>query len=135
MSGNKIYNTLLGINSKTDIDVQSQPFNKNMVVNNTGGYVFQQDNFSRLRRWLILGSENNSYYTSAQKSTTKNVKCLQDCIKSNYKQTVDLIVQVSKEGLAPKNDQCVLALALVTSSGNGEASAYALSKLPDIAVS
>jgi len=132
MSGNKIYNTLLGINSKTAIDVQSQPFNKNMVVNNTGGYVFQQDNFSRLRRWLILGSENNSYYTSAQKSTTKNVKCLQDCIKSNYKQTVDLIVQVSKEGLAPKNDQCVLALALVTSSGNGEASAYALSKLRDV---
>ena len=132
MSGNAIYNNLLGINNKNPASIQTKPFNKNMVVNNTGGMVFAQDNFSRLRRWLILGSEKNGYYVSAKDNTVKNVQCLQDCIKENYKDTVDLIAQVSKDGIAPKNDQCVLALALVTCAGNVEATKYALSKLREV---
>lgn len=128
------YNSLLGIqNKKTPVSVDVKPSRKQeMVVNNTGGFVFQQDNFSRLHRWLILGSEKNGYYVNAAKNTQQNVKCLEDCIKDNFQATVDMIVQISKDGIAPKNDPCVLALALVASSSNDEASSYALSKLKEV---
>ncbi len=34
----------------------------NQVKNDAGGYVYAVDNFTRLHRFLILGSEGGSYY-------------------------------------------------------------------------
>lgn len=83
-----------------------------MVANNTGGMVFQLDNWSRLRRFLILGAEGNTYYSSERKQITENVGVIKSCMAENPLRVVEEITKVSVDGVAPKNDPAILALAL-----------------------
>src|SRR5262245_34948535 len=42
---------------------QSEPIpGSNQVPNNAGGHAFAVDNWTRLDRFLVLGTENGSYY-------------------------------------------------------------------------
>ena len=51
---------------------QSQPIpGKTMVANSAGGYSFPVDQWERLNRFLILGSEGGSYYASQQALTVE----------------------------------------------------------------
>lgn len=101
---------------------QSQPvFGSNQVKNNAGGYVFQIDNWSRLNRFLILGSEGGTYYASEHKLTVDNAKAVLECIKEDGVRTVNTIVEISHSGRAPKNDPAIFALALVAKHGNDDA--------------
>ena len=82
------------------------------VQNNAGGYVFELDKWARLRRFLILGSDSATYYQNARDLTRENALCVIDCWKEDARRTADLITKVSHEGLAPKNDPAIFALAL-----------------------
>ena len=49
---------------------QSEPiFGRSMVQNAAGGFVFEIDDWQRLRRFLILGAEGGTYYASERKLT------------------------------------------------------------------
>lgn len=113
---------------------QSQPgFNQSdMIQNNAGGYVFQLDKWQRLNRFLILGVESNNYYVSAKKLAIENADNLLSCITEDGKRVVDEIVRVSSEGLAPKNDPAIFALALCASFGDADIRQYAFSMLPEV---
>ena len=91
---------------------QSQPLNKRQVENNAGGFVFQIDKWSRLDRFLVLGSDSPTYYQKAQDLTKQNAACVIECFNSNVIRTIDVIVSVSEEGRAPKNDAAIFAMAL-----------------------
>lgn len=93
---------------------QSQPlFGKKQVKNNAGGYVYSIDNFSQLRRFLILGNQGGSYYCSEQKMTLENAKCIQDCAANNLQKTLDIIVSIAMGNIAPKKDPSIFALAVL----------------------
>lgn len=113
---------------------QSQPgFNQSdMIQNNAGGYVFQLDKWQRLNRFLILGTESNTYYVSAKSLSIENTKNLLDCIKENGKKVVDEIVRISSEGLAPKKDAAIFALALCASFGETDVRQYAFNALSKV---
>lgn len=83
-----------------------------MVKNDAGGYSFKNDHWSTLRRFLIIGTEANTYYVSSKTLSEKNVSNLKKCLKENGKRFVDLVAYVSNEGLAPKNDPAIFALAV-----------------------
>ncbi len=106
---------------------------EDQVVNNAGGYVFKLDPFKVLDRFLILGSEGNTYYCSEQKMVMANAKNVLSCVKMDGCRVVDRIVEISGYGRAPKNDPALFALAICASFGDSETKSYALDRLPAVA--
>ncbi len=112
---------------------QSQAvFGLNQVKNDAGGFVFKITNWNRLNRFLILGCEGGTYYASENKISVDNAKCVLDCVKEDGKRTVDVIVDISYNGRAPKNDPAIFALALVLKYGDDKTRIYAYQNLSKV---
>lgn len=95
---------------------QSQPIpGKTMVRGGAGGYVFAVDDWIRLDRFLILGSDAPTYYASARELTKENAEAVVRCLKEDGQYVVNRIVEISEGGRAPKNDPALFALALAAS--------------------
>src|SRR5579862_1116700 len=94
---------------------QSEPIEgAGQVQNSAGGYAFAVDDWKRLRRFLILGSEGGSYYATERTLSLENAKCVERCVAADGLRAVKEIVEVSDRGLAPKNDPAIFALALAS---------------------
>lgn len=107
---------------------------KGQRKNNGGGYSFVlTDQLQRAQRFLILGSEG-SFYQTGQKMTEQSAKVIRELAESELSGAlVDLIVEISTQGRAPKQQPALFALAIASSFGTTEAKQYALSKLPAVA--
>jgi 60 kDa SS-A/Ro ribonucleoprotein len=105
---------------------------KEMIQTAGGGYVFQVGDIERLRRFLILGNEGGTYYASESKLTRKNAQCVLRALAHDGKVVVDMAVDISDKGLAPKNDPAIFVLALASVDSNAEVRKYALAALPKI---
>ena len=103
------------------------------LKNSDAGYAWPVDDWTRLRRFLILGSEGGSYYASEWKLTRENVEAVERAVHADGKRAVAEIVAVSREGRAPKNDPALYALALAAGLGNEETRKAALEALPQVA--
>lgn len=90
------------------------------VKNSAGGYSFEVDIWTRLDRFLILGSEGGSYYATEKSLTVENAKSIQKCIDADGKRLVARVVEISDSGRAPKNDPAIFALAMAAKLGNDE---------------
>jgi 60 kDa SS-A/Ro ribonucleoprotein len=113
---------------------QSEPLpGKPQVKNSAGGFVFQVTNWTRLERFLCLGAEGGSYYATERDLTKTNIDGLKAALAEDGKKFVDTVAQISHAGRAPKNDPALFALALAVADKRKDVSAYALSKLPDVA--
>lgn len=106
-----------------------------MKKNNAGGMTFTVTPFQMLERFLILGSDKPSYYASAKKLTLDNSDNIRECLRLDWRKTIDTIVDVSVTGRAPKNDPALFALAVAASPnlGSQDAAQYALSQLSKVA--
>lgn len=94
---------------------QTEPVpGKPTVANNAGGYSFAVDDWKRLERFLILGSEGGTYYVAERKLTQDNAACVLRCIKEDTLRAVKIIADISDAGRAPKNDPAIFAYALAT---------------------
>ncbi len=110
---------------------QSQPIpGSGQTQNSAGGYAWPVDAWAQLERFLILGSEDGTYYTGARKLTAENAKNVIACLVIDGKRVVKRIAEVSRKGQAPKNDPAIFALALAASYGDDESRAAALAALP-----
>jgi 60 kDa SS-A/Ro ribonucleoprotein len=103
------------------------------VKNSAVGHSWPVDQWTRLRRFLILGSEGGSYYASEWKLTRENVKAVEQAVRADGKRAVAEIVAVSREGRAPKNDPALYALAVAAGLGDEETRKAALEALPQVA--
>ncbi len=103
------------------------------IKNAAGGYTFELKDLDRVKRFLILGAETN-FYTPGAKLAKENADTIQRVIstKEGARAVVDLIVDYSTNGRAPKQDAGLFALALASSPDSADA-AYALSKLNAVA--
>jgi 60 kDa SS-A/Ro ribonucleoprotein len=104
-----------------------------MVPNSEGGYVWPVDDWVRLDRFLVLGSEGGSYYASEQKLTKENAEAVIRCIHSNGRSVVRRVVEISQEGRAPKNDPALFVLALCAGLGDADTRRLAFTELPKVA--
>jgi 60 kDa SS-A/Ro ribonucleoprotein len=130
----KTYITSSGASPKST--PQTQPIlgrEQDMTQNAAGGYSFAIDRWSRLTRFLILGSEGGTYYSKEQKLTQQNATNLVACIKADALRVVNEIVAVSDAGRAPKNTPALFALGLVASMGDEAGKRAALAALPKVA--
>lgn len=102
------------------------------VANSAGGYSYALDDFGRLERFLILGTEGGSYYAGQRQLTIENVDVIRRCLVADGTRTIATIVDVSKAGRAPKNDPAILALAVAAAEGDADARARALAAIPAV---
>lgn len=100
--------------------------------NSAGGYAWAVDDWTRLDRFLVLGSEGGSYYATERALTMENALAVLRCIAADGEQVVRRIVEVSEAGRAPKNDPAIFALALVASRGDLAARRAAMAALPRV---
>ncbi|MHA1720092.1 MAG: TROVE domain-containing protein [Promethearchaeota archaeon] len=122
----------------TTFSTQKTPQNesvpgKNMIKNSAGGFVFKVDDWDRLDRFLILGSEGGTYYIKERILTRENAECVIRCINKDGIRTVERIVEISQSGRAPKNDPALFALAMCAGIGDLKTRKKALDHLPDVA--
>lgn len=83
------------------------------VENNTGGFVYEVTPKARLERFLILGTDGGTYYATENDITKQNVDWLIAQIKSDPELVLDVVLDVSKNGRAYKQDPAILAMALL----------------------
>ena len=102
---------------------------KNMVPNRGGGFCFVIGDFQRLERFLILGHEGGTYYATQKSLTFETVDCIDRCLILDQAATVQMIVDVSVSGRAPKNDPAIFALAYVASKRGTVGATLALQNL------
>lgn len=101
------------------------------VQNNAGGYAFEIDQWKRLQRFLVLGTEGGTYYQSEMAVTEENYDSLLLCLKDDGRKAVDQIVGISQAGRAVKNSPAIFALAIASAEKfNPYAHEYALASLP-----
>lgn len=112
---------------------QSVPADSRQVQNSAGGFTFQLDPEARLRRFLILGSDGATYYTSAADLTKDNAAVILDMARGDTRRLVDVLLEISMAGRAPKQNPILFALAAAVSLGDDAGRRYALDALPQIA--
>ncbi|HMA42501.1 MAG TPA: TROVE domain-containing protein, partial [Gemmatimonadales bacterium] len=105
----------------------------NQVPNSAGGYVWPVDRWTRLDRFLILGSEGGTYYIRERELTVENAQAVVECVALDGPRVVRRILEVSTAGRAPKNDPALFALAIAAGLGNAETKAAVWAALPQVA--
>jgi len=103
------------------------------VANDAGGHAWAVDVWTRLRRFLILGSEGGSYYAVQSTLTRENALAVEQAVREDGVRAVDEIMRISRAGRAPKNGPALYALALAAGLGDEATRKAALAALPQVA--
>ena len=111
---------------------QSEPL-PGMVPNSAGGHAYPVDDMTRLRRFLILGSEGGSYYANERKLTLENAAAVKRCIENDGPKAVYEIAYISRHGRAPKVGPPLFALAMAATYGHLGTRALAFGYLSQMA--
>jgi 60 kDa SS-A/Ro ribonucleoprotein len=102
------------------------------VPNAAGGYTWQLDDWARLDRFLVLGSEGGTYYVGERALTRDNASVVERCLAADGVRTIDRIVAISRSGRAPKNDPAIFSLAMAAKLGDEPTRRAAYSALASV---
>jgi 60 kDa SS-A/Ro ribonucleoprotein len=112
---------------------QAEPIpGADQVPNSAGGFAWAIDDWTRLRRFLILGGEGGSYYAGERELTRENADAVVRCLKLDGARTVAEIVAVSRDARAPKSEPSLFALAACAGLGDEATRRTALDALPAV---
>ena len=100
------------------------------VPNSAGGFAWPVTDQVRLDRFLILGSEGGSYYSTERALTLDNAEAVLRAIEADGPAVVQRVVEISEAGRAPKNDPAIFVLALAASRGDEATRRAAFEALP-----
>jgi 60 kDa SS-A/Ro ribonucleoprotein len=103
------------------------------VANAAGGHYFPVNDWARLDRFLVLGTEGGTYYVSPLALTLDNARAVLRCLDEDGALTVRRIVEISQSGRAPRNEPALFALALATAHCDAAVRRAALDALPKVA--
>ena len=102
-----------------------------MVENRAGGVSFKSDDFDRLRRFLILGVEGDTFYADQRTLVLENVECLDRCLAQDGRRVVDMVVEYSRRSL--KQNAGLFVLASAAAAEDQDVRQYALDNLHRVA--
>jgi 60 kDa SS-A/Ro ribonucleoprotein len=108
---------------------QSLPARADQVQNNEGGYVFEVDKWTRLDRFMILGTEGGSYYKGQESLTREEVASASECIAEDGIRVCTIAINIIKERRASRPDYPLYILALASVDGDEETRRYVLGNL------
>jgi len=105
---------LLKATPKHQVTPQTQPLpNSTQVQNNAGGFVWEVDDMTRMRRFICLGSEGGNYYTKEQQLTAENAQGIARLLAAGRGvEVVKELVEYSVAGRTAKQDPILFALAM-----------------------
>ncbi|HEX8272706.1 MAG TPA: TROVE domain-containing protein [Longimicrobiaceae bacterium] len=103
------------------------------VPNSAGGFAWAVDRWTRLDRFLVLGSEGGTYYVGERALTVENASAAAECVAEDGLRTVARVVEVSTAGRAPRNDPALFVLAMAAGLGDEATRRAALDALPRVA--
>lgn len=112
---------------------QSEPMAPDQVKNSAGGYTWQADTLTRLRRFLILGAEGGTFYVGERQSVRDNMTAIREAAAGEGITAIELIVDVSERGLAKSNDPALFALAFLSTAEDDAVRSFAYMVLPRVA--
>lgn len=121
------------VSPRTAVTPQGVKAKAGQVVNNTGGFVFEVSPETRLRRFLILGTTDSTYYQTNTELTRQNGDVIIDWATNRTKELVDILLEISEGGRAPKQNPTIFALAAAAGLGDEAGRKYALDNLNRIA--
>lgn len=112
---------------------QSKPATPEQVPNAAGGYTFAVDDWSRVHRFLTLGTDGGTYYTRDHELTRDAAEAVLRVAATDPVGLVQRIVEVSEAGRAPKVNPALFALAIAASVDDVDGRRAALAALPRVA--
>jgi 60 kDa SS-A/Ro ribonucleoprotein len=102
------------------------------VANPAGGCAWQLDDWARLDRFLVLGSEGGTFHVAERKLTIDNAEAVRRCIAEDGVRAVARIAEVSHAGRAARNDAAIFALAMAAKLGDEPTRRAAYAALPRV---
>lgn len=102
------------------------------VTTHQGGTANQVSVWTRLRRFLILGTDGGSFYQSSRDLTLENIGSVKSALAEDGHEVINQIIDVSTMGLAPKADPAILALALASVDGNVSVRSHAFDAIQHV---
>lgn len=93
---------------------QTEQAHPAQVRNSAGGFSFKVDCWKQVERFLILGAAEPTYYIDQRKLVKENVSSLDTCVAEDATRLINLIVEISEAGRAPKNEPAIFALAYLS---------------------
>jgi len=101
------------MNSLFQTDKNKETHMEGRVPNKGGGHSYQACDMQLLQRFIVLGSEQPTYYSTAEQVLVESVLCVKRLLDRNHFNAVlDLIEKFSKEGRVPKEDPILTVLAI-----------------------
>lgn len=131
-----VHDPLRQFSTRATPQTQPDPTRPDQVRNSAGGYTFRVDEWQRLRRFLVLGTDGGTYYASEQKLTTDNAQFVLDLVNRDREsgiRVVDEVRIVSLENLAPRQKATLFTLAIAASAKDVQVRRAALDALPEVA--
>lgn len=114
------------------LPVQTPIPNKGQVLNSTGGYVWQVNDWDRLTRFLVLGTEGGTYYVAEHDLLKSNYGAITNCLAADAARTIQTVVDISTQGRAYRQEPALFALALAASSKDADTRKLALAAVPKV---
>jgi len=113
---------------------QAEPIpHSTQIPNSAGGYAWPVDAWTRLDRFLVLGSEGGTFYVGERKLTMENAAAVTECLTEDGERVVARVLEISESGRAPKNDPALFVLAMAAGLGDDATRAAALAALGRVA--
>jgi 60 kDa SS-A/Ro ribonucleoprotein len=128
----KTVNTYLNARNTTP-QTMPAPGRSDMVMNNAGGFTFAVSDEQRFMRFLILGTEGNSFYQSEFVRTKQEAGFVETFVAVNGLRAVELITLVARENRAPKPEPSLFALAAAAKLGDLATRKAAFAALAEVA--
>ena len=105
-------------------------FTQHLTTNSAGGHAYAIDDWIRLHRFLVLGTDGGTYYTRERELTIDNAAVVRRCLAVDGLRTIARIVDISTSGHAPKNDPAIFSLAMAAKLGDEPTRRAAYAALP-----
>ena len=118
---------------RTRKTAQSEQADVRQIPNAAGGYTFSVDQWSQVHRFLTLGTDGGTYYTTDRGLTRDDAAMVLRAAANDPIGLVSRIVEVSESGRAPRQNPALFALAIAASADDVDGRRAALAALPRVA--
>lgn len=112
---------------------QAQAATPRQILNAAGGYTYAVDDWARLRRFLTLGTDGGTFYTTDSTLTRETAEVVLRLAAVDAVGLVRRIVEVSEAGRAPKPNPALFALAIAAAADDVDGRRAAMAALPRVA--
>lgn len=121
---------------------QRQALNDRQVKNRADGFSFKVCDLNRLKRFIVLGSEHNTYYSTPGQNphlsnqlqnTIDNIQCIQNLLRQGrHDEVLETITTFSVEGRVAKEEPILAILAMCAEHSKLEVRKAAYTRVVEI---